>query len=116
MTGSRGATGRGTTHRQEDRAANPSDPSQGQSRLSHTRPSLSRVKQMAGLGSWETGGAGVGEAEVDVRRAVPGDGFVGADGVVLGPVGLGVFDEVQGVVDLFEEQPFVLQGAEAAFA
>ena len=55
-------------------------------------------------------------AEVDLDRAVPGQGLVGADGVVLDPVGLDVSGQVQGVGDLLEEQPFVLQGAEAAFA
>jgi len=58
----------------------------------------------------------VGEAEVDVAGAVPGDGLVGADGVVLEPVGLGVLDELEGVVDLLEVEAFVLQAAEAAFA
>jgi hypothetical protein len=41
---------------------------------------------------------------------------VRGDGVVLDPVVLGVGDEVQGVGDLFEEELFVLQRAEPAFA
>ena len=41
---------------------------------------------------------------------------LGADGVVLDPIALGVGGQVDRVGDLFEEQPFVLQGPEAAFA
>ena len=78
-----------------------------------TCPASSRW-QVLGLG--KVGDEGVGEAEVDVVGSVPGDGLVGADGVVVDAVVLGVRDEVQGVVDLFEEEAFVLQGAEAAFA
>jgi hypothetical protein len=48
--------------------------------------------------------------------AVPGECLVGADGVVVAPVVLGVTDEVEGVGDLLEEQLLVLQGAEAALA
>jgi len=58
----------------------------------------------------------VGVAEVDLDGAVPGDRLVGSDGVVLDPVVLGVRGQVDRVGDLFEEQPFVLQGPEAAFA
>src|SRR6478735_5707398 len=50
---------------------------------------------------------------VDVVRAVPGQGLVRADGVVLDPVALGVGDEIEDVVDLFEEQPLVFQRPEA---
>jgi hypothetical protein len=53
---------------------------------------------------------------VDLDGAVPGEVLVGSDGVVLDPVVLGVGCQVQGVWDLFEEQPLVLQGPEAAFA
>jgi len=52
---------------------------------------------------------------VDLDGAVPSDRLVGSDGVVLDPVVLGVGCQVQGVWDLFEEQPLVLQGPEAAF-
>ncbi len=47
---------------------------------------------------------------------VPGDGLVRPDLVVLEPVLLGVLGQHDGVVDLVDEQPFVLQGAEPAFA
>lgn len=66
--------------------------------------------------SFEVGDGGVGQAEVDVDRPVPGDRLVRSHGVVLGPVVLGAFDELEGVGDLVEEQPFVLQRAEAALA
>lgn len=48
--------------------------------------------------------------------AVPGECLVGADGVVVAPVVLGVADQVEGVGDLLEGQLLVLQGAETAFA
>ena len=54
--------------------------------------------------------------EVHLLGPVPGDGLVRSDLVVLDPVFLGVFSEHDGVVDLVDEQPLVLQGAEAAFA
>ena len=59
---------------------------------------------------------GVGVAEVDLDGAVPGQVLVGSDGVVLDPVALDVGGQVDRVGDFFEEQPLVLQGAEAAFA
>ena len=74
----------------------------------------SRRWRVLGLGN--VGGRGVGVAEVDVERPVPGDGFVRSDGVVLDPVALGVRGQVEGVGDLLEEQSLVLQGAEAALA
>ena len=46
---------------------------------------------------------------MDGRGAVPGEWIVRADGVVVDPVALGVLDEVEDVVNLFEEQPLVLQ-------
>jgi hypothetical protein len=52
---------------------------------------------------------------VDLDRSVPGQGLVRANGVVVDPVGFGVLDQRERVVDLAEEQPFVLQGIEAAF-
>jgi hypothetical protein len=48
--------------------------------------------------------------------AVPGQGFVRADGVVVDPVALGVLDQVQHVVNLFEEQPLVLRRPEPSLA
>ena len=69
--------------------------------------------QVLGLG--EVGGLRVGVAEVDLDRAVPGQVLVRSDGVVLDPVVLGVGGQVDRVGDLFEEQPLVLQGPEAAF-
>jgi hypothetical protein len=59
---------------------------------------------------------GGGGAGVDVVGAVPGEGLVGADGVVVMPVVLGVTEEVEGVGELLEEELLVLQGAEAALA
>lgn len=47
---------------------------------------------------------------------VPGDRFVRAGEVVVGPVGFDVVDQLQGVVDLFPEQPLVLHRSKAAFA
>src|SRR5665647_2820570 len=70
--------------------------------------------QVLGLG--EVGDLRVGVAEVDLDRAVPGQVLVGSDGVVLDPVALDVDGQVDRVGDLLEEQPLVLQGAEAAFA
>ena len=69
-----------------------------------------------GFFSFEVGDGGVGQAEVHVHRPVPGDRFVRADGVVLGPVVLGPLDERQGVGDLIKEQSLVLQRPEPAFA
>lgn len=69
-----------------------------------------------GFGDLKGGGGGVGHAEVDLVGPVPGDGFVRAGLVVLDAVLLGVFGQHDGVVDLVDEQPFVLQRAEPAFA
>ncbi len=50
------------------------------------------------------GGDGrVGQAQVHLLGPVPGDGFVGADGVVLDPVLLGSVGESDGVGDLVEK-------------
>ncbi len=63
------------------------------------------------------GGCGrVCQAEVNLGGPVPGEGFVRADRVVLDAVVLGSLGELDGVVDLVDEQPLVLQGAEPAFA
>src|SRR5690606_5431385 len=70
--------------------------------------------QVLGLG--KVGGQRVGQAQVHLQGPVPGDRLVRSHGVVLGPVVVGVRDEGQDVVDLFEEEPLVLQGAEPAFA
>ena len=67
------------------------------------------------FGGGKGGGVGVGVAEVDVQRSVPGQGLVRTDLVVLAAVGVGVLDQRQDVVDLLEEQSFVLQRAEPAF-
>ncbi len=69
--------------------------------------------QVFGLG--KVGYQGVGGAEVDFGGPVPGDGLVWTDGVVLEPVGIGVFDEGQNIIDLLEEQPLVFQRPEPAF-
>ena len=66
--------------------------------------------------SFEVGDGGVGQAEVDVEGPVPGDRFVGSDFVVVDPVVLSAFDELESVTDFVEEQPLVLQGPEPAFA
>jgi len=44
-------------------------------------------------GPVKVGDVGVGEAAVDVGGAVPGQGLVRPDGVVLEPVGLGVLGQ-----------------------
>jgi hypothetical protein len=67
-----------------------------------------------GLG--KVGHSGVGQAEVDVVRSVPGECFVRADGVVVDSVALGVHGQVEDVVDLFEEQLLVLQRPEPALS
>jgi hypothetical protein len=77
---------------------------------------VSRVKQLADLRSREVGDQRVGQAEVNVFGSVPVQRLVRADGVVLDPVVLGVGDQVQGVGDLFEEEPRVLQRAEPSLA
>lgn len=64
----------------------------------------------------KVGDEGGGVVEVNVVGAVPGECLVGADGVVVAPVVLGVADQVEGVGDLLEGQLLVLQGAETAFA
>jgi hypothetical protein len=56
----------------------------------------------------------VGQAEVDLDRAIPRQGLVRAHRVVVDPVALGMRDQVQDVVDLFEEQVLVLQRSEPA--
>jgi hypothetical protein len=53
---------------------------------------------------------------VEVKRSVPGDRLVRADGVVVVPVGGELFGQLQGVVDLVPVEPVVLQRAEPAFA
>src|SRR5665811_1129826 len=75
--------------------------------LSWTCPASSRW-QVLGFG--RVGDGGVGVAEVDLDGAVPSDRLVGADGVVLDPVVLGVGCQVQGVWDLFEEHPVRTSG------
>ena len=45
---------------------------------------------------------------------VEGGGFAGVHGVVLGAVVLGPGDEIEGVIDGVEVEPFVLPGAEPA--
>ena len=61
---------------------------------------MSRVKQLTGFRAREVGHSGVGQADVDVVRSVPGQGLVRADGVVVDSVALGVQSEVEDVVDL----------------
>ena len=65
---------------------------------------------------FEVGDGGVGGAGVYVGGSVPGDRFVRADVVVVVPVGADLVDELESVVDLFAEQPFVLHRPEPAFA
>jgi hypothetical protein len=69
-----------------------------------------------GFFDFEVGDGGVRESGVDVGWPVPSDGFVGADVVVVGPVGIDLLDELESVVDLFPEQPLVFHRSEAAFA
>lgn len=57
-----------------------------------------------------------GQAQVHLLWPVPGDGLVGSDLVVLASVVLGPFGEHEGVVDLVDVEPLVLQRAEPAFA
>ena len=64
--------------------------------------------------SFEVRDGGVGQAQVHLHGPVPGDRLVGADLVVLGAVVLGAGDQFEGVGDLVEEEPLVLQRPEAA--
>ena len=57
-----------------------------------------------------------GQAEVHLLGPVPGQCFVGPDLVVLDAVLLGVLGEHDGVVDLVDVEPLVLQRAEPALA
>lgn len=57
----------------------------------------------------EAGDGGVGEAEVDVFQTVPRERLVGADRVALDPIVLGSLGEFDGVVDLVDEERFVLE-------
>lgn len=66
--------------------------------------------------SIEGGDGRVGQPGVDLGGPVPGDGLVRADVVVVGAAGFHVLDQRQPVVDLLQEEPLVLQGAEPAFA
>jgi hypothetical protein len=70
--------------------------------------------QVFGLG--KVGDQRVGNTEMDLDRTVSGDGLVRADGVVLDPVGLGVLDKGQDIVDLFEEPTLVCQRPEPTYA
>jgi hypothetical protein len=72
---------------------------------------LSRVKKVAGFRWLERLGGEVGQALMPVLGPVPGDGLVWPDLVVLDAVFLGVFGEHDGVVDLVDVEPFVLQVA-----
>jgi hypothetical protein len=69
---------------------------------------LSRVKQLAGFRPGKVGHSRVGQADVNVVRAVPGRSLVRADHVLVDAVALGVHGEVEDVVDLLEEQPLIL--------
>ena len=53
---------------------------------------------------------------VDVERPVPGQCLVWADRVELDAEGVGLMDEIEGVVDLLAVQPLILQRPERAFA
>lgn len=77
---------------------------------------MSRVKLLAGFQVRKVGDARIGESGVDIEGPVPGQVLVRVHSVVLDPVGLRVRDEVEGVGDLLQEQPLVLQRAEPAFA
>jgi hypothetical protein len=67
------------------------------------------TRSWQGFGLGKGDGRGVGAALVDVDRSLPGQRFVGSDGVELDPVCLGLADQVQGVVDGLAVEPFVLQ-------
>jgi hypothetical protein len=54
-------------------------------------------------------------AEMDVRRAVAGQRFMGPDRVELDPELLGVAGQVEHVDDVFAVEPLVLPRLEAAF-
>jgi hypothetical protein len=60
-----------------------------------------------GFFDFEVGDGGVGDSGVDVGGPVAGDGFVRAEAVVVVPVGVGLYDEIEAGIDLFTEQPRV---------
>lgn len=89
------------------------------------QPTTPHVREQVGCpasSSWQDfflfkGGDGrAGSPEVDLEGPVPGDRLVRALGVVLDAVVFRSFDQGQRVGDLVEEQAFVLQRAEPAFA
>jgi hypothetical protein len=58
----------------------------------------------------------IGQSKLDFDRPIPGQGFVGSDGVVFDPVVLGVSHQIQVAGDLFKEQLLVFQRAESSLA
>lgn len=64
----------------------------------------------------KVGDVRVGQAQVHLLGPVPGDGLVRSQFVVLDAVVLGVLGEHDGVVDLVDEEPLVLQRPEPTLA
>ncbi|MBA2507450.1 MAG: helix-turn-helix domain-containing protein [Nocardioidaceae bacterium] len=87
-----------------------------QSRVAYVEARCPASRRWQELWLGKGGGCRVGEALVNIVRAVPGDRLVRPDGVELDSEGLGLADQVEGVVDGFEVEPVVLQRLEAAFS
>ncbi|WP_234993746.1 AMP-binding protein [Janibacter indicus] len=64
----------------------------------------------------KVGDARVVQAQVHLLGPVPGDGLLRSQFVVLDAVVLGVLGEHDGVVDLVDEEPLILQRPEPTFA
>src|SRR5699024_12761377 len=90
--------------------------------VQHTAPQRAPASSWPAASSWqdlfscEVGDGGVGQPQVDLRGPVPRDRFVRAGVVVLDAVVLRALNQGQGVGDVVEEEPFVLQRPESAFA
>jgi hypothetical protein len=69
-----------------------------------------------GFGVREVEGSWVGSAEVHVEGPAPAEGFVGAGVIELDPERFAFGDEIEGVVDLFAVEPFVLERSEGPFS
>lgn len=77
---------------------------------------VSRVMFLAGMFGFRRWGGRGSVAGVDVGGLVPAQCFMRSGVVVILPVGVDLFDEFEGVSDVFAVQPCVCHGSDAAFA
>src|SRR5699024_12404357 len=82
----------------------------------HRRPECPASSSWQEFFSFEVGDGGIGQSQVHLRGPVPRDCLVGSGIVVLQAVFLRALSQGQGVGNVIEEEPLVLQRAEAAFA